>query len=208
MLNRILQRWRYGAAVVIVSGLPRSGTSMFMNMLQAGGLQVMTDAVRVADHDNPKGYFEMERVKNLEQETDKSWLREARGRALKVISHLLKDLPDDNRYDVVFALRDLDEVIASQNAMLARHGEPNPVEDARARDLYRKHLVNVRVMARRRPNFRMVEVHYSDTIGEPARAVRRINQFLGGRLDEAQMAAVVDRSLYRNRTETLDPVST
>jgi hypothetical protein len=208
MFERIIQRWRYGDAVVIVSGLPRSGTSMLMNMLQAGGLPIVTDAARAADHDNPKGYFEMERVKRLEAERDKSWLREARGRGLKVISHLLKDLPDDNFYRIVFSMRDLDEVITSQNAMLARHGEPNPVADARARDLYRNHLVNVRVMARRRPNFRMVEVHYADAISEPRLAAHRINRFLGGHLDVARMAAVVDRSLYRNRTETLDPVST
>ena len=129
MLNRIFQRWRYGDAVIIVSGLPRSGTSLYMNMLQAGGLPLMTDAVRTADHDNPQGYFEMERVKRLGEETDKSWVREARGKGLKVISHLLKELPDDNCYRIIFALRGLGEVLASQNAMLARQGQPNPVDE-------------------------------------------------------------------------------
>lgn len=207
MISRILQRWRYGEPVVVVSGLPRSGTSMFMNMLQAGGLQLLTDAVRIADHDNPKGYFEMERVKNLEHDADKSWLREARGRGIKVISHLLKELPDDNFYRIVFAMRDVDEVIASQNAMLARRGEPNPVTDDKARDLYRRHLVNVRVMARQRRNMQMIEVHYANAVSEPREVAERLNAFLGGGLDVADMAAVVDGNLYRNRTETLDPVS-
>lgn len=207
MLNRIVQRWRYGDAVVIVSGLPRSGTSLYMNMLQAGGLPLMTDAVRTADHDNPKGYFEMERVKRLGEETDKSWVRAARGKGLKVISHLLKELPDDNCYRIVFALRGLGEVIASQNAMLARQGQPNPVDDAKARELFRRHLVNVRVMARRKANMEMVEVHYAAAIDAPQRTAERINHFLGGRLDTSRMAAVVDGSLYRNRAESLDPIA-
>lgn len=208
MFSEILRRWRYGDPVVIVSGLPRSGTSMFMNMLQAGGVPLMTDAVRGADHDNPKGYFELERVKNLGHEADKGWVREARGRALKVISHLLKELPDDNFYRIVFALRDIGEVIASQNAMLARRGEANPVADDRARELYARHLVNVRAMARQRPNMQMIEVHYAEAVSDPGRVAAQLNRFLGGRLDVVRMAAVVDGRLYRNRTETLDPVST
>ncbi len=207
MFKRIFQRWRYGDAVIIVSGLPRSGTSLYMNMLEAGGLPLMTDAVRAPDRDNPKGYFEMERVKRLGEETDKAWVRAARGRGLKVISHLLKELPADNFYRIVFARRDLTEVIASQNAMLARQGQPNPADDARTRELYRRHLVNVRVMARRRSNIEMVEVHYAATIDAPRLAAERINRFLGGRLDTDRMAAVVDNRLYRNRAESLDCVA-
>lgn len=130
MFNQFLQRFRYGAAVVVVSGLPRSGTSLLMNMLAAGGLPVLTDGVRAADADNPHGYFELERVKNLEHDADKAWLRDARGRGVKVISHLLKELPADNYYKVLFSVRDLGEVVASQNTMLRHRHEPNPVEDA------------------------------------------------------------------------------
>lgn len=180
---------------------------MVMNMLQAGGLPLVTDAARTADHDNPKGYFEMERVKRLADDPDKSWVRDARGKGLKVISHLLKELPRDNFYRIVFAMRDLGEVIASQNAMLARQGQPNPVDDARTRELYRRHLVNVRVMARRLPNMEMLEVHYVAAIDAPREVAGRINRFIGGRLDADRMAAVVDGGLYRNRTESLDPVA-
>src|SRR3990172_93617 len=109
-----------GEPIVIVSGLPRSGTSMLMRMLEAGGVPIMTDRGRSADVDNPKGYFEYERIKDLEGETDKSYLREGRGKALKVISFLIKHLPDENDYRVIFMRRDLDEVLSSQDKMIQR----------------------------------------------------------------------------------------
>jgi hypothetical protein len=199
MLKNMIRTWRYGEPVVVVSGLPRSGTSMLMNMLQAGGLPVLSDAVRVADTDNPHGYFELERVKRLAEDPDRAWLREARGKAVKVISHLLKELPADNFYRIVFALRDVEEVVASQNAMLRHRGETNPVDDLKALDLYRKHLVNVKLLARTRPNFEMLEVAYVDAVVDPLLAAERINRFLGGGLDAGRMAQAVDPNLYRNR---------
>ena len=197
----LFQRWRFGEPVIIVSGLPRSGTSMFMNMLQAGGVPLVTDSVRSADPDNPKGYFEMEKVKHLAEQTDKSWIRAARGKGLKVISHLLKELPPGNCYRVVFARRSLHEVIPSQNAMLARLGEPNPVEDERALELYRRHLVNLRVLVRQRSDMQMQEFDYATTINEPLAVAGRLNEFVGGHLDVGRMQTVVDRNLYRNRFE-------
>jgi hypothetical protein len=115
---QFFDRMKYGEPIVVVSGLPRSGTSMMMNMLAAGGIEPLTDDTRLPDSDNIQGYFEHERVKNLEAERDKSWLRVARGRAVKVVSHLLQSLPPENRYRVVLALRDLREVVTSQNIML------------------------------------------------------------------------------------------
>ena len=187
----------------MVSGLPRSGTSMVMSMLEAGGLPILTDRVRQADEDNPRGYFEFEKVKELGETIDKSWVRDARGNAVKVISHLLKELPDDNFYRIIFARRHLEEVIASQNIMLDRQSEPNPVDDAKAIKLYRTHLVNVRFLVRRKPNLEMIELAYSDTLSDPESAAECINRFLGGKLDQEKMAAVVDRRLYRNRKELL-----
>jgi len=146
ILGDFLRKRKYGEPIVIVSGLPRSGTSMMMKMLEAGGLSVMTDAIRQADIDNPKGYYEYERVKNLEKETDKSYVREARGKVLKVISFLLKDLPDDNFYRVVFMRRHLDEVISSQNKMLDRRGE-DAIEDRETMaEAYRNHLAAVKIL--------------------------------------------------------------
>ena len=115
-----LARRRYGAPVYVVSGLPRSGTSMMMRMLEAGGIEPFTDGARVADVDNPEGYYEYERVKHLERDPDRSWVRQARGRSLKVISFLLRHLPDDNDYLVIYMRRNLDEVLRSQDKMLDR----------------------------------------------------------------------------------------
>lgn len=200
MIRRLVRRWRYGEPVTVVSGLPRSGTSMLMNMLAAGGMPVLADDARAADADNPRGYFELERVKGLADDTDRRWLREARGKAVKVISHLLKELPPENFYQVVFALRDLGEVVRSQNTMLARRGEPNPVDDAKALELYRRHLVNVKLLLRTRPNFAVLEVPYAEAVADPAGVAARIARFLGGGLDAARMAAAVDPALYRNRS--------
>src|SRR5690606_31120976 len=157
------------------SGLPRSGTSMMMKMLDAAGIPIMTDAVRTADVDNPKGYFEYERVKDLEKETDRSWVREARGKALKVISWLLKDLPDDNAYEIIFMRRDIDEVLASQNKMLAHRGEADGTDDAVMAEAYRNHLAAVRIMARKKPNWRMIEIRYDESVRDPASVARQVN---------------------------------
>ena len=136
-----LGKQKQGEPVIVVSGLPRSGTSMLMKMLEAGGVQVFTDGIRQADEDNPRGYFELEKVKNLQKQTDRSWLREARGKAVKVISQLLPELPPENTYKVLFINRNLHEVIASQNKMLLRRGEKvDPASDERMRGLFEKHL--------------------------------------------------------------------
>jgi len=176
---------------------------MLMHMLAAGGQELLADDARTADEDNPNGYFELEKVKNLGEMTDKSWVREARGKTVKVISHLLKELPDENYYRVLFARRDLAEVIASQNIMLNRQEAPNPVEDEKAMDLYRKHLINVRVLARCRPNFEMLELSYRDTLHNPPATAEKIAQFLGVSLDTGKMSTVVDTRLYRNREAEL-----
>jgi hypothetical protein len=126
-------------AVVVVSGLPRSGTSMMMSMLEAGGLPLLKDDVRTADTDNPKGYFEFERVKKL-REGDVDWLPEAQGRAVKIISYLLLHLPATYDYRVIFMQRDLDEVMASQRKMLTHRGEdPNKLEEHKLKEVMRKH---------------------------------------------------------------------
>jgi hypothetical protein len=203
VLQKFLRKRKYGPEVVVVSGLPRSGTSMMMKMLEAAGLPILTDAVRKADDDNPKGYFEYERVKDLEKETDKTWVREARGKVLKVISFLLKDLPPDNFYRVIFLRRDVDEVVASQNKMIRNRGEANRVEDEEARRLFQRHLLQVKMLVSRSPNFEMLEVDHRETIEHAKDVAQRVSAFLGGGLDVGKMAAAVDRSLYRNRKEDL-----
>jgi hypothetical protein len=198
-ITRWLRGRKYGADVVVVSGLPRSGTSMMMKMLEAGGLPIVTDGVRTADEDNPKGYYELERVKDLENEQDKSYIRDARGKVIKVISFLLKELPDDCFYRVIFMRRDLGEVVASQNKMLDRRGEDNPVRDEKAIDLYARHLISTRLFTEESPCFELLEVDYTGALGDPEGVAAQVNAFLGGKLDAQKMAEAVDPSLYRNR---------
>ena len=201
-LANIWSRLRYGPDVVVVSGLPRSGTSMMMRMLAAGGVPLLSDGEREADRDNPHGYFELERVKRLERDPDRSWVRDARGHALKVVSPLLRWLPAGNAYRIVFMLRDLDEVIRSQNRMLERLGEPNPVDDGRTRELYARHLDDVRRLMRRRPGVRWLDVRYDEAVLAPERVAAQVHAFLGLAGDVAPMARAIDGELYRNRKET------
>ena len=186
--------------VTVVSGLPRSGTSMLMRMLQAGGMPILTDEVRAADADNPKGYFEFERVKRLA--ADKDWLPLAQGRAVKVISFLLTELPPDRAYRVVFIRRALSEVLASQRAMLARRDIPvaDPAaDDRRMGALYRKHLWQAEGWLAVQPNIRTLYVDHRSAIAHPADTARAVAEFLGGSLDVEAMAAAVDPALHRQR---------
>ncbi|MBT3217654.1 MAG: sulfotransferase family protein [Proteobacteria bacterium] len=205
MLSTIKNKLRdkkYGEPIVVVSGLPRSGTSMMMKMLDSAGLEIMTDGERKADIDNPKGYYEYERVKDLEKEQDKSYVRAARGKVLKVISFLLKDLPDDNQYRVIFLRRDLDEVLASQDKMIARLGSKDSTDAEPLKEQYRNDIIRARLMCRKKNNFEMLEVHYRDTVNNPANTARAVSEFLGGKLDQAAMLAAVDPKLYRNRAKS------
>jgi hypothetical protein len=200
-LSSIYRRARFGRSITIVSGLPRSGTSMMMKMLAAGGLPIMTDRVREADESNPDGYFELERVLTLDKEADTSWLRDARGKGVKIISALLPHLPGANNYRVIFMHRDLREVIASQNAMLARRGEAvgTAADDERMRVLFERHVRQVGNLMEQRTCFDALHVDYADVVREPLLHARRIAAFVGGGLDTGRMAAAVNPALHRNR---------
>ncbi|HNS01899.1 MAG TPA: sulfotransferase, partial [Anaerolineae bacterium] len=185
--------------ITVVSGLPRSGTSMMMKALEAGGLPALTDALRVADEDNPKGYYEVERVKQLDK-GDTAWMADAQGKVIKVISALLEHLPAAYSYRVIFMQRALPEVLASQKKMLERRGEPTDrVSDEELTRLFTKHVQKVETWLRAQPNFQTLPVDYNRMLADPQPWVRQINQFLEGRLDEARMIEVVDPALYRNR---------
>lgn len=199
-LLHLVRRTRYGPPIVVVSGLPRSGTSMMMKMLDAGGMPLVTDAAREADEDNPRGYFEDERVKALDRTADRGWLRDCRGKAVKIISYLLKDLPDENFYQVVFMRRKLEEVVASQNKMLLRRGErADPSEDGATVERYTLHLRKVEFLLRESANFAALDVDYREALADPRGQARRVRSFLRRELDEDRMVAAVDPALYRNR---------
>jgi hypothetical protein len=198
--QRTYRGFRYGQPVVIVSGLPRSGTSMMMKMLEAGGMSVWMDGVRTADDQNPKGYYELERVKQLDKSLDKTWVREGRGRAVKVVSSLLEHLPPDNNYQVVFMHRDIQEVLESQGKMLSQRGEVGgSVGDAALQKYYEVHLRKVKYFLGHEPGFSAIDIAYADVLANPETMVRRIRTFLGANLDVTGMTGVVDAGLYRNR---------
>jgi hypothetical protein len=201
----VIERWsrrlQYGVPIVVVSGLPRSGTSMTMKMLQAGGLPLVTDSARSSDISNPGGYFEFEAVKQLDKDGDRAWLRGARGKGVKVISWLVTWLPEVYDYRVIFMQRDLDEVIASQNAMLRQRGESPVIEDAAGmREIYTDHLQQVYRFLEQRRCFTVLAIAYSDVVERPSVAAKRLADFLQRPLDTERMAAAVDPRLYRNRS--------
>jgi hypothetical protein len=185
--------------ITVVSGLPRSGTSMMMKMLEAGGIPPLQDNIRTADEDNPKGYYEFERVKKLPKDT--AWLPEAKGKAVKIIALLLTKLPlKGYRYKVLFMRRDIEEILASQKRMLVRRGEAtDKVSDEEMITTYHRHLSEVLSFLDANPCFTVFFVNYNDLMRDPADWIPRINAFVGGKLDEEAMKAVVDPNLYRNR---------
>lgn len=171
---------------------------MAMKMLEAGGMEIVTDGQREADEDNPRGYYEDERVKDLANTPDKSWLRASRGRAVKVISFLLKDLPPNLNYNVVLMRRDLSEVLASQRKMLDRRDETDETPDERMMELWENQMWRVNYLLRKAPQFEWVEIEYREALRDPAAAATKIARLVDG-LDARAMAEVVDPALYRNR---------
>lgn len=184
--------------VTIVSGLPRSGTSMMMRMLEAGGLPALVDNIRVPDQDNPRGYYEFEPVKQTKR--DASWVPSAEGKVVKMVYRLLYDLPLDREYRVVFMRRNLDEVLRSQQKMLAKDNRVDDISDAEMSAIYQAELARFDAWLAKQSAFKSLDVTYNEMLADPAPIVGEICAFLGGNLDQAAMCAVVDPSLYRNRS--------
>lgn len=185
--------------IVVVSGLPRSGTSMMMQVMQAGGIGVLSDGERSSDDDNPAGYLELEAVKALPR-GDTAFLADARGKAVKVIHALLKHLPPDHRYRVVFMVRDLREVVASQRRMLERQGRKGAgLTDQRLADVFGGQRDAALRWLEDQPNFQTLVMEYAEAIAEPERRVQEIDRFLGGGLDVGAMARAIDPRLHRQK---------
>lgn len=185
--------------VTVVSGLPRSGTSLMMQILAAGGMQIVTDQERSADQDNPKGYYELERVKKL-QDGDSAWVKGAEGKAVKVISYLLESLPPGYTYKILFMQREMAEILASQRQMLARRGElGGPVDDAQMARLFEKHLESIQAWLAKQKNLQVLYVPYTDLVRQPEAQIKALATFLAVPLDTEAMLAVPDPALYRNK---------
>jgi hypothetical protein len=187
--------------VIIVSGLPRSGTSMMMQMLEAGGIDILSDGERVADDDNPKGYYELEAVKKTKD--DSSWLEAAEGKAVKMISQLLLDLPSSHDYRILFMRRDLKEILASQQKMLERRGggDSASFDDAEMEAIFTKHLKQVEDWVASQAGMHCLDVGHAEALEKPRDIAGQIAAFLERDLHLDRMAAVVDGSLHRNRHE-------
>jgi hypothetical protein len=184
--------------ITVVSGLPRSGTSLMMQMLAAGGIEPLTDNHRAADEDNPRGYLEFERVKQIKH--DKAWLDDAPGKVVKLVHLLLYELPPDRQYRVVFMRRNLDEVLASQRKMLTRQGRAGAnVPDEQLRRVFEDQVKKVTAWLTSQANVKSTEVPYHDLVANPLPYAERLNQFLGGQMNIKAMVGAVDPRLYRNR---------
>jgi hypothetical protein len=197
---RLFERKGHPQFISVVSGLPRSGTSLMMSMLAAGGLEVLTDQLRIADDDNPVGYFELEDVKKLIN-GEHSWLARSSGKAVKVISTLLPYLPAGFHYRIIFMRRPMEEVLASQRRMLINRGEnPDKVSDEQMAEMFEKNLQQSERWINSQRNTTRIDINYRQLVSHPEPLIAEINMFLGGGLDEDKMLRVIDPSLYRQRS--------
>jgi hypothetical protein len=184
--------------IIIVSGLPRSGTSMMMRMLAEGGLPIITDELRHADGDNPNGYFELEVVRQL-KEGNSTWLKEMNGKGVKVISALLEYLPQEYQYKIIFMERDYQETLASQKKMLDHRRQTSKLSDEEMEQQFQTHLAAMKPWLVRQPNMEVLYVNYNALMADPEPHCEKIVNFLDVPLNRARMLAVPDRQLYRNR---------
>jgi argonaute-like protein implicated in RNA metabolism and viral defense len=171
---------------------------MMMKMLIAGGFEPLTDNIRTADEDNPEGYFEFERVKQLK--VDQAWLQDARGKCIKIVSAFLKHLPQNFTYKIIFMRRNISEVLASQQQMLLRRGEPiDTIGDEKMRQTFERHLKDLDSWLAGQPNIALLNINYNEVIVNPLPSIQIVRDFLDVELDAERMLAVVNKNLYRNR---------
>ncbi len=185
--------------ITIVAGLPRSGTSMMMQAIEAGGIPALTDGIREKDVDNPRGYYEFEPVKKTK--TDSSWVRQAEGKVVKMVYSLLYDLPDDHEYRVVFLQREMKEVLVSQKKMLERTGNKGAnISEEKLAELFNAQLEKFYKWIADKNNFSIVLIGYQDMIKSPVEQAEKVDGLLGNILNKDGFASAVDPSLYRNRS--------
>jgi hypothetical protein len=183
--------------ITIVSGLPRSGTSLMMQMLAAGGMTLLTDFQRKPDVDNPRGYCEWEPAKLLPKQPDR--IDAAEGKAVKIISQLLLSLPEGRNYKVIFMQRSLAELLASQDEMLRRRGSSDVVAHDTMAVAFEEHLEEVRAWLKKRTEIPVCRLRYRNVVHDPAGSAQAIRDFLSLDLNVEAMAKQVNASLYRNR---------
>ena len=187
--------------ITIVTGLPRSGTSLMMQILEKAGMEILTDELRKADESNQRGYYEYEKVKSLMK--DSSWVGDAEGKVLKVISGLLSFLPAKFEYKIVFMQRDIDEVLSSQSRLLERKGVTKKADYKILKMTFEKQLMVIKKLLSQKPNVDLLEVSYRDLVLNPESEIYKINGFFGNTLDTEKMVLAVDKTLYREKKEDI-----
>ena len=188
----------------IVSGLPRSGTSLMMQMLRAGGMDLMHDGKREADEDNLEGYWEWEEIKSLKK--NPRLIEQADGKVIKVISALLPQLPPRHRYRIIFMRRPVEEVVASQWKMLARSGKSPRSEQEHLIQTQQTHLDQTLAKLRQRSDIELIEIDYPQLVAEPASQLAALQEFLGDQVpDPAALATAIRPDLHRNRKNPETP---
>jgi thioredoxin len=183
--------------ITIVSGLPRSGTSMMMRMLEAGGIPALTDELRTPDEDNPNGYYEFEDVKSIEN--DKTWVDRAPGHSVKMVYSLLQHLPASHDYRIVFMRRDVDEILQSQKTMLQRNGIETDIPDATMKALFERQLRQFYAWLPSQTHMKFINVSYNDLLSRTESVIAQINRHFDETLNLDAMKATVDPDLYRHR---------
>ncbi len=168
-----------------------------MQMLSAGGMTLLSDFERKPDDDNPRGYCEWEPAKLLAEQPD--LIEAAEGKAVKVISQLLRFLPGGHIYKILFMERPLPEVLVSQAEMLRRRGSSVPVKDDVIAAAFTKHLREVQVWLGTRKDISVLSVPYRKLLDDPLTTARTVRDFLSPELNFEAMAGEVDAALYRNR---------
>ena len=185
--------------ITVVSGLPRSGTSLILQMLKKGGMEILTDNVRKADDSNLRGYYEFEKVKSLR--TNRRWLADADRKAVKIIAQLLNFLPANYEYAIIFVERDIREILMSQQRMLATMGQKNAANPEILSQTFTKQLDNVKTWIARKNNMKSCHVSYRDLIQAPLAGAKQIGDFLNSDLDIREMASAIDKNLYHQRVK-------
>lgn len=185
-------------AIIIVSGLPRCGTSMMMQMLEAGGIPIVTDHIRKSDEDNLRGYYEFEKVKEIKKNS--GWLDQCFGKVFKMVSALLYDLPKNRKYKIIFMKRNFEEMIASQNVMLKRKGiKDDGISDEVMAKKFESHLSKIEAWLEKQNFIDILYINYNNVLQNPFKNAQRVNMFLENRLNIDNMVGVVEKSLYRQK---------
>ena len=198
-LTNIFRNRRSQEPVIVVSGLPRSGTSLMMNILKAGGVELVTDNIRQSDEDNPLGYFELEAVKLL-GEGRVDWLAQSPGKVVKIITAQLQHLPDQYEYKIIVMQRLISEVLASQRAMMARNNKNiESQNEAKLGENYKQHLLKVYQWMERQRNVDFIRINYNQLLSNPTTSIEKVTHFLGKTMDGEAMIRAIDPTLHRQR---------